>query len=82
MCLNEEMVRQGVAVACHVSALADNTMYNNLLRRLLKAEVKAEKKGSGIWVKPSLSEKLGVLMSSQGNKVKLSPVKKLFSKNH
>lgn len=58
MCVNEELVQQGVAVTCHVPTLANSTPYLKLQRRLLKAELRAEKKGVGIWVKPSLLERL------------------------
>lgn len=52
------MVRQGVAVTCHVSTLTNNPLYHKLQRRLLKAELHAEKKGVGIWIRPSLLERL------------------------
>ncbi|KAL9970332.1 hypothetical protein ACROYT_G022687 [Oculina patagonica] len=58
MCVNEEMVRQGVAVTCHVPTLTDSPLYHKLQRRLLKAELHAEKKGVGIWIRPSLLERL------------------------
>ena len=58
MCVNEELVRQGVAVACHLSTLTKSTPYIKLQKRLLKAELQAEKKGVGIWVRVSLAEKL------------------------
>lgn len=48
------MVQQGVAVTCHVSTLSNNPLYHKLQRRLLKAELHAEKKGVGIWTRPSL----------------------------
>lgn len=56
--VNEEMVHQGVAVTCHVSTLTNNPLYHKLQRRLLKAELQAEKKGVGIWIRPSLLERL------------------------
>lgn len=52
------MVHQGVAVTCHVSTLTNNPLYHKLQRRLLKAELQAEKKGAGIWIRPSLLERL------------------------
>ena len=52
------MVQQGVAVTCHVSTLTNNQLYQKLQRRLLKAELLAEKKGVGIWIRPSLLERL------------------------
>lgn len=61
--MNEELVRQGMAVTCHVSTLLKSRPYMKLQRQLLKAELRAEKKGVGIWVRPSLSEKLQRLLS-------------------
>lgn len=58
MCVNEEMVQQGVAVTCHVSTLTGSSMYHKFQKRLLKAELRAEKKGVGIWIRPSLLERL------------------------
>ena len=52
------MVQEGVAVTCHVSTLTNNPLYHKLQRRLLKAELHAEKKGVGIWTRPSLLERL------------------------
>ena len=63
MCVNEELVRQGVAVACHAPTLMNSTPYIKLQKRLLEAELRAEKKGLGIWVRPSLSEKLQSVIS-------------------
>ncbi|XP_068699239.1 protein C3orf33-like isoform X1 [Montipora foliosa] len=58
VCVNEELVRQGVAVTCPLSTLTKSTPYIKLQKRLLKAELQAEKKGVGIWVRVSLAEKL------------------------
>lgn len=52
------MVQQGVAITCHVNTLTNNALYHKLQRRLLKAELLAEKKGVGIWTRPSLVERL------------------------
>ena len=52
------MVQQGVAVTCHVTTLTNNAIYHKLQRTLLKAELQAEKKGVGIWRRPSLLERL------------------------
>lgn len=87
MCVNEEMVRQGVAVTCHVSTLTDSLLYHKFQRRLLKAELRAEKKGVGIWIRPSLLERLQnkLLYPVTRVEVALSAVKnlslgKLFSR--
>ena len=55
--INETLVREGIAVTKHVKGLRDNPQYNKLLPKLLKAEVRAEKKGAGIWTKPSTWER-------------------------
>ncbi|CAB4019126.1 Hypothetical predicted protein [Paramuricea clavata] len=48
-CINEEIISLGFATAKHVPALCDVKAYNLLIERLVKAEVKAVKKKSGIW---------------------------------
>ena len=70
MCVNEELVRQGVAVTCHVPTLSHSAPYVKLQTRLLKAELRAEKKGVGIWVKPSLLESLQKVLSIPAVKMK------------
>lgn len=64
VCINEELLRQGVAVTCHVSTLVNSQLYQKLQRRLLKAEFSAEKKGVGIWKRPSKLETLQNKLSS------------------
>ena len=69
-CVNEELIRQGVAVTVHVATLAYSLPYHKLQRRLLKAELRAEKKGVGIWIKPSLLERLQNMISFPAYKMK------------
>lgn len=69
-CVNEELIRQGVAVTVHVPTLARSLPYHELQRRLLKAELRAEKKGVGIWVKPSLLERLQNMISFPAHRMK------------
>ena len=69
-CVNEELIRQGVAVTVHVATLAHSLPYHELQRRLLKAELRAEKKGVGIWVKPALLERLQNMISFPAYKMK------------
>lgn len=53
ICVNQELLHQGVAVTCHVPTLVNSPVYQKLQRQLLKAEISAEKKGVGIWKRPS-----------------------------
>jgi endonuclease YncB( thermonuclease family) len=48
-CINEEIITNGVATAKHVPTLSHVKSYNQLIERLVKNEVKAVKKKSGIW---------------------------------
>ena len=48
-CINEKIVACGFATARHVPALSDVKAYNQLIEKLVKSEVKAVKKKSGIW---------------------------------
>ncbi|KAL6116010.1 uncharacterized protein ACO6RY_00715 [Pungitius sinensis] len=57
-CMNEEVLRLGLArTAPLVGVLPDSRLYWRLLKRLHKAEVKAEKKGRGLWEQDSLWER-------------------------
>ncbi|XP_034404265.1 protein C3orf33 homolog isoform X2 [Cyclopterus lumpus] len=57
-CLNEEVLRLGLArTAPVVGVLPDSSLYWRLLKRLHKAEVKAERKGRGLWKQDSLWER-------------------------
>ncbi|XP_077954582.1 protein C3orf33 homolog isoform X3 [Gasterosteus aculeatus] len=57
-CMNEEVLRLGLArTAPLVGVLPDSRLYWRLLKRLHRAEVKAEKKGRGLWQRDSLWER-------------------------
>lgn len=49
ICVNEDVITRGYAVAHHVPSLSHVKAYNQLIERLVKAELKAVKKRSGIW---------------------------------
>ncbi|XP_054456846.1 protein C3orf33 homolog isoform X2 [Anoplopoma fimbria] len=56
--MNEEVLRLGLArTAPVVGVLPDSRLYWRLLKRLHRAEVKAEKKGRGLWKQDSLWER-------------------------
>ena len=48
-CINEEIINRGFATAKHVPALSHVKAYNQLIEKLVRSEVKAVKKKSGIW---------------------------------
>ncbi|KAM6960545.1 protein C3orf33 homolog [Aplochiton taeniatus] len=57
-CVNEELLRLGLARTLPVSGLQPSShLYWHLHKRLLRAEVKAEKRGQGLWKEDSLWEK-------------------------
>lgn len=64
ICVNQELLRQGVAVTCHVPTLVNSPVFQKLQRQLLKAELFAEKKGVGVWKRPSRVEALQKKMSA------------------
>uniref|UniRef100_A0A8P4KCS8 TNase-like domain-containing protein n=1 Tax=Dicentrarchus labrax TaxID=13489 RepID=A0A8P4KCS8_DICLA len=54
-CMNEEVLRLGLArTAPVVGVLPDSRLYWRLQKRLHRAEVKAERKGRGLWKEDSL----------------------------
>ncbi|XP_061493100.1 protein C3orf33 homolog isoform X2 [Rhineura floridana] len=59
VCLNEEILRQGLGKTVHIDGLAhESQVYWKLHKRLLQAELKAVKKKKGIWKEETLTEKL------------------------
>ncbi|XP_029301850.1 protein C3orf33 homolog isoform X2 [Cottoperca gobio] len=57
-CMNEEVLRLGLArTAPMVGVLPDSRLYWRLHKRLHRAEVKAERKGQGLWKQDSLWER-------------------------
>ncbi|XP_060098353.1 protein C3orf33 homolog [Heteronotia binoei] len=59
ICLNEEILRQGLGRAVQVEGLThESRIYWKLHKRLLQAELKAMKRNKGIWKEATLFEKL------------------------
>lgn len=58
-CVNEEVLRLGLArTSPIVGVLPDSPLYWRLHKRLHRAEVRAEKKGLGMWRRDSLWERV------------------------
>ncbi|KAK2531054.1 protein C3orf33 homolog isoform X1 [Columba livia] len=65
VCLNEEILRQGLGRAARVDGLHhESRLYWRLHKRLLRAELKALKKKKGIWKEESYSERIRDRISS------------------
>ncbi|NXI76133.1 CC033 protein, partial [Rhipidura dahli] len=65
MCLNEELLRQGLGRAARIEGLPHHSrLYWKLHKRLLRAELKAVKKNKGIWKDQSYSERIQESVSS------------------
>ncbi|NXS54184.1 CC033 protein, partial [Brachypteracias leptosomus] len=59
ICLNEEILREGLGRAARVEGLhPPSRLYWKLHKRLLRAELKALKKHKGIWEEESYSERI------------------------
>ncbi|XP_064313924.1 protein C3orf33 homolog isoform X4 [Phalacrocorax carbo] len=59
VCLNEEILRQGLGRTARIEGLHhDSRLYWKLQKRLLRAELKALKKKKGIWKEESYSERI------------------------
>ncbi|XP_032855992.2 protein C3orf33 homolog [Tyto alba] len=59
VCLNEEILRQGLGRTAHIEGLRhDSRLHWKLQKRLLRAELKALKKNKGIWKEESYSERI------------------------
>ncbi|NXG68036.1 CC033 protein, partial [Baryphthengus martii] len=60
VCLNEEILRQGLGRTARIEGLHhESHLYWRLHKRLLRAELKALRKHKGIWKEESYSERLG-----------------------
>ncbi|XP_012679452.1 protein C3orf33 homolog [Clupea harengus] len=60
-CLNEEILRQGLARSTPILGLGHHSrVYWRLHKRLLKAELHAERKGQGLWRESSLWERVSI----------------------
>ncbi|XP_009462132.1 PREDICTED: protein C3orf33 homolog [Nipponia nippon] len=65
VCLNEEILRQGLGRTARIEGLHhDSRLYWKLHKRLLRAELKALKKNKGIWKEESYSERIRDRMSN------------------
>ncbi|NXS99753.1 CC033 protein, partial [Jacana jacana] len=65
VCLNEEILRQGLGRTAPIEGLHhDSRLYWKLHKRLLQAELKALKKSKGIWREESYSERIRDCISS------------------
>ncbi|NWU96327.1 CC033 protein, partial [Upupa epops] len=64
VCLNEEVLRQGLGRTARIEGLPhDSHLYWELHKRFLRAELKALKKNKGIWKEESYSERIGECIS-------------------
>jgi len=78
LCVNEELLRLGLARTVPLCGVAPGSrLYWRLHRRLLRAELKAEKKGRGLWKEPGLWERASDWV--RYNRL-FSAIKRLFGK--
>ncbi|NWY74577.1 CC033 protein, partial [Erithacus rubecula] len=76
-CLNEELLRQGLARAAQIEGLPHHSpLYWKLHKRFLRAELKAVKQHRGIWKEQSCSE---TLPERRGSNQFLQRLKELVS---
>ncbi|CAH1255441.1 C3orf33 [Branchiostoma lanceolatum] len=57
MCLNEELVRQGLGKVAPIEGMQVGTTYVKLTKKLLRAELVAERKRRGVWTEPTVFER-------------------------
>ncbi|KAM8903456.1 protein C3orf33 homolog isoform 1-T1 [Spinachia spinachia] len=78
-CVNEEVLLLGLArTAPLVGVLPDSRLYWRLLKRLHGAEVKAEKKGRGLWERDSLWERASKVVRASAL---FTLMRRMFGKN-
>lgn len=77
-CLNEEVLKLGLArTAPIVGLLPGSRLYWRLHKRLHRAEVRAERKGRGLWKQDSLLERAWKAVS---NSTLVALMKRIFKK--
>ncbi|CAN9510952.1 unnamed protein product [Ophioblennius macclurei] len=77
-CVNEEVLRQGLARTAPLSGvLPGSPLHWRLHKRLHKAEAKAEKKGQGLWREDSLLERTSKAFSASSV---FSLIKRIFKR--
>ncbi|NXG65675.1 CC033 protein, partial [Hemiprocne comata] len=65
VCINEELLRQGLGRAARIEGLHHHShLYWKLHKKLLRAELKALRKNKGIWKEASYSERIGDQISN------------------
>ncbi|XP_052007899.1 protein C3orf33 homolog [Xyrauchen texanus] len=75
-CINEELLRHGLARTCPLVGLEPQSrIYWRLYKRLLRAESRAEKKGKGLWKEESRWERATSVLR---NNTLVMSIKRLF----
>ncbi|XP_061576364.1 protein C3orf33 homolog isoform X2 [Cololabis saira] len=75
-CVNEEVLRLGLARTAPIAGVrTDSRLYWRLHKRLHRAEVKAEKKGRGLWKEESLWERAS---KAAGNNAVVRMMRRIF----
>eukprot|EP00794_Sanderia_malayensis_P015022 gene15022-16572_t len=69
MCLNEHLIEKGLAVVKPDHNIPRSRFHNHFVQKLLTAEVTAERKGHGLWKRPSLTERFQIWKQSLRNKL-------------
>eukprot|EP00112_Aurelia_sp_Birch-Aquarium-sp1_P000227 Seg1019.2 transcript_id=Seg1019.2/GoldUCD/mRNA.D3Y31 product="Protein C3orf33" protein_id=Seg1019.2/GoldUCD/D3Y31 len=63
ICINEDLVLRGLAIVQHDTELSTSNAYLKLSQRLLAAEMRADRKGKGVWKRPSYVQRLKIWWS-------------------
>ncbi|XP_069474527.1 protein C3orf33 homolog isoform X2 [Ambystoma mexicanum] len=65
VCVNEQVLRQGLGRTALIDGPhQDSTFYWKLQKKLLQAELKAQKKGKGIWKERTYTEKVAIWLNT------------------
>ena len=79
-CLNHYLIEQGLALVSLESDMGDYWRNSSVIERLVKAEVRAEKKRRGVWQRPTFRDKIRSYPEHLKNKLHLSALTRWMTK--
>ncbi|XP_078620815.1 protein C3orf33-like [Branchiostoma floridae x Branchiostoma japonicum] len=72
MCLNEELIRQGLGKVAPIEGMQVGTTYVKLTKMLLRAELVAERKRRGVWTEPTVLERYRARYDNAKDEMKMA----------
>ncbi len=77
-CVNEELIKSGLAKVKHLEGLASDRTYIKFSDKLIQCELHAAKKGKGVWKSPPVRDQVKTYFSEKVTNL-TSPITRLFN---